>query len=242
VTSDEGHRGQFTQLFDDWKRGDRAARDKIIEMNLGLVGAVVGRFQSVGDEREDLFQVGSIGLIKALERFDPDLGHNFSTYAFHTILGEVRRYIRDRGALRVSRGLKERAVQVRTARAQLCQSLGREPSLKEVAQVLGADEADVCEALESSAPVMSLHDPGLGSDDESSSLLGRIGVSSPDITERVALLQTLDQLPILQKRILLLRYFNEMTQQQVAARLDISQSQVSRLERSAIISVRKMMA
>lgn len=233
---------EFDSLYSAWKAGDRQARDRIIEQNLGLVGAVVGRFQSNTDEREDLFQVGSVGLIKALNRFDPELGFSFSTYAFHTILGEVRRYLRDKGPVHVSRSLKEKALRVRSAHARLDQQLGREPTLREIAQHLGCEESEVVEALESSLPVLSLYEPVIRGGDESQYLLDRVGVPPKDVTEAVALGQTLDGLPHLEREVLRLRYFDELTQQDVAQRLGISQSQVSRIERAAIVQMRSMLA
>ncbi len=233
----------FTSLFQSWRRGDRRARDRLIEMNLGLVGAIAGKFCGPGEDREDLFQVGSVGLIKALERFDPSLGFNFSTYAFHTILGEVRRYLRDRGPVHVSRSLKEQAARIRRERGRLVQELGREPTLKEIAAVVGIDESDVASALEASAGVVSLQEEvGEKGRPEPVYLLDRIGSPPQDVTERLALSESLQSLPALEQEILKMRYFGELTQQEVASRLGISQSQVSRIERGAIVKLRRMLA
>lgn len=233
----------FSSLFQSWRRGDRRARDRLIEMNLGLVGTIAGKFCGPGEDREDLFQVGSVGLIKALERFDPSRGFNFSTYAFHTILGEVRRYLRDRGPVHVSRSLKEQAARIRRARGKLVQDLGREPTLKEIAAVVGIDESDVASALEASAGVVSLQEEvGEKGSPEPLYLLDRIGSPPQDVTERLALSESLHALPVLEQEIMKMRYFGEMTQQQVASRLGISQSQVSRIERGAIVKLRRMLA
>jgi RNA polymerase sporulation-specific sigma factor len=233
----------FGSLFQSWRQGDRRARDRLIESNLGLVGAIVGKFCGPGEDREDLFQVGSVGLIKALERFDPSRGFNFSTYAFHTILGEVRRYLRDKGPLHVSRSLKEQASRVRRERARLAQELGREPTLKEIAAVLGIDESDVAAALEAGAGVVSLYEEvGSKEKPEPLYLLDRIGAPPQDVTERLALAESLEALPALEQDVLKMRYFAELTQQEVARRLGISQSQVSRVERGAIVKLRRMLA
>lgn len=231
----------FEALFRAWRNGDKRARDRLIEMNLGLVGTIVGRFCGPLEERDDLFQVGSLGLIKALERFDPALGFSFSTYAFHTILGEVRRYIRDSNPVRVSRSIKERAAKVRSFRARLSQTLGREPSIKELAAAVGVEESEVVAALEALAPVISLFEPLNTGRDDPVYLADRIAELPPDVVDGVALKQTIDKLPVIEREVLKLRYFEEMTQQEVAKRLGISQSQVSRIERAAILRMRQML-
>jgi len=233
----------FGSLFQSWRRGDKRARDRLIEMNLGLAGAIAGKFCGPGEDREDLFQVGSVGLIKALDRFDPSRGFNFSTYAFHTILGEVRRYLRDRGPVHVSRSLKEQASRIRRERSRLAQNLGREPTLKEIAAAVGIDESDVASALEASAGVVSLQEEvGEKGKPEPLYLLDRLGSPPQDVTERLALSESLGELPALEQEILKMRYSGEMTQQEVARRLGMSQSQVSRVERGAIVKLRRMLA
>jgi len=242
VTCPPGEAADFGSLFRQWQSGDRSARSRLIEMNLGLVGAIVGRFVGAGEEREDLFQVGSIGLIKALDRFNPALGFNFSTYAFHTILGEVRRYLRDRGPVRVSRSLKERAARVRKVSALLSQQLGRDPTVREIAESIGSDESEVVSCLESTAGVVSLYEPASSTRDDPGYLLDRIGIPPKDVTEGVALTEAMEQLSSIERQVVERRYFHEMTQQDVAKDLGISQSQVSRIERRAIMKMREQLA
>lgn len=232
---------EFMELFEASRAGDMEARGRLIEMNLGLVGAIVGRFCGPREDREDLFQVGSLGLLKALDRFDPSLGYSFSTFAFHTILGEVRRYLRDKGPVHVSRTLKERAARAKSARGRLYQQLGREPTVKEVADLLGFEESDVVMALESASPVVSLYEQAGKGTDDARYLIDLVSVPPPDVLETVALNESLESLPPIEKQVLMLRYYGELTQQQVAIRLGVSQSQVSRIERNAIVRMKQML-
>lgn len=219
--------------------GDPEARQRLIEEHGRLVWDIVNRFRGRGEDTADLFQVGCIGLLKAADRFDPAFGTQFSTFAVPTVMGEIRRHLRDHGPLRVSRRLKEvagRAAQVRTG---LTARLGREPTLEELAVATGVTADELVDAMEASIPPISLYEP-LSDDDSAGLVLDRIPgrESDAEVLDHIALGQALRRLPPRQRLILELRFFAELTQATVAARLGISQAQVSRLEKQALALMR----
>jgi RNA polymerase sigma-B factor len=227
----------FAQLRDDSAtEPDRElARDALVHLHLPLVEHCARRFRNRGEPFEDLVQVGTIGLIKAIDRFDLDRGVEFSTYATPTIIGEVKRYFRDKGwAIRVPRRLQELRMQIGAAGAELTQSLGRSPTPRELAERIGCSVEDLLEGIESSNAYSTLSlDAGDNDEDGGAgSMLDAIGVDDENIEHveiRESIKPLLDRLDAREKRILLLRFFKNMTQSQIAEEIGVSQMHVSRL-------------
>ena len=216
--------------------GDKAAAERLVEENSGLIWSVARRFFGRGAEPDDLYQLGCLGFLKAIAGFDPDFGTQFSTYAVPKIAGEIRRFLRDDGAIKVSRSLREQAAMVFTARERLKNALGREPALSELSEETGlsAEEIAQCE-LAVAAPDSLQRETGDGL-----TLEGALGGESPEegLIERIALREAVDRLPEREKMTILLRFFKGLTQEQAARLLGVSQVQVSRLERRAIEKLR----
>lgn len=226
--------------------GDKAARDRLVEANLRLVRSLVTRFASTSADLDDLFQLGCIGLLKAVDRFDLSYDVRFSTYAVPLILGEIRRHLRDDGPMRVSRSLKQLAQQARRAREKLSGSLGREPTIAEIAAECGVSTEEVVEALDGARPPASIHQTVHESDGDPIYLLDQLaseeGQREGQWLDRVALREGLSQLPEREQMVILLRFFRDKTQAEVAEVLGCSQVQVSRLERRALEQIRNFMS
>lgn len=223
-------------------QGDKEARDTLIEENMGLVYSVARRFLGRGVDQEDLFQIGSIGLIKAVDKFDPAFQVRFSTYAVPMITGEIKRFLRDDGMLKVSRSLKETACKAYQAREELERSLGREPTLAEIAQALEADREELILALESGAEVESLQQTIFQGDGSSIQLEDKLeaeGDSHEELLNRVLLEEILGVLPGQERALLYQRFFQERTQAEIARELGISQVQVSRMEKRILKQLRQ---
>ena len=224
-------------LLEEARRGDNEACTRLIEENGGLIWSVVRRYYGRGAEPEDLYQLGCLGFLKAVRGFDPAFGCQFSTYAVPKIAGEIRRFLRDDGAVKVSRGLKERAGAVRAARERLSARLGREPALSELAAETGLEPEEIAAAEEAGLPVASLQsETGDGLTLES--VLGDEGMEE-GIVEREALRAAIAALPERERRVILLRYYRGMTQEGAARILGVSQVQVSRIERKAVELLRR---
>jgi RNA polymerase sigma-B factor len=211
-----------------------AARDALVHLHLPLVEHCARRFRNRGEPFEDLVQVGTIGLIKSIDRFDSDRGVEFSTYATPTIIGEIKRYFRDKGwAIRVPRRLQELRMQIGTATAELTQALGRSPTPRELAEAIGCSVEEIVEGIESSNAYSTLSlDAGDDSDDGAASMLDAIGVDDAGLEHveiRESIKPLLDRLDPREKKILLLRFFKNMTQSQIADEIGVSQMHVSRL-------------
>jgi RNA polymerase sigma-B factor len=210
------------------------ARDRLVGLHLPLAEHCARRFRNRGEPFEDLVQVGTIGLIKAVDRFDGDRGVEFSTYATPTIIGEIKRHFRDKGwAIRVPRRLQELRMRISAATPQLTQQLGRAPTPSEIAERLGVDTEEVVEGIESSNAYATLSlDAGDNGDDNAVSMLDTMGVSDEGIEHvelRESIKPLLDSLPAREKNILMLRFFRNMTQSQIAVEVGVSQMHVSRL-------------
>ena len=210
------------------------ARDELVHLHLPLVEHCARRFRNRGEPFEDLVQVGTIGLIKSIDRFDSDRGVEFSTYATPTIIGEIKRYFRDKGwAIRVPRRLQELRMQIGAATAELTQSLGRSPTPRELAENIGCTVEEIIEGIESSNAYSTLSlDAGDDSDDGAASMLDAIGVDDAGLEHveiRESIKPLLDRLDPREKKILLLRFFKNMTQSQIADEIGVSQMHVSRL-------------
>ena len=211
-----------------------AARDALVRLHLPLVEHCARRFRNRGEPFEDLVQVGTIGLIKSVDRFDTGRGVEFSTYATPTIIGEIKRYFRDKGwAIRVPRRLQELRMQIGSATAELTQSLGRSPTASELAERVGCSVEEIIEGIESSNAYSTLSlDATDDSDDGTSSMLDALGADDAGLEHveiRESLKPLLDRLEPREKRILLLRFFKNQTQSQIAEEIGVSQMHVSRL-------------
>lgn len=228
-------------LIEQAHQGDKAARERLVEENLGLVFTVARRFRGRGCEAEDLIQIGSIGLLKAIDKFDVRYDVKFSTYAVPLITGEIRRFLRDDGMIKVSRSLKETACRIYAAREELEGKLGREPALEELEEVLDFSREEMMLALESSAQVDSLYRPVSREEGGSAMLMDRIE-ERENANERVLNHMLLEQLlKILEeeeRQLIDLRYFHEKTQMETAKELGISQVQVSRMEKKILRKMR----
>jgi len=233
---------QMRELFCRLRAGDEEAREKLVVGNLRLVLSVIQRFSNRGEYVDDLFQVGCIGLMKAIDNFDLNQNVRFSTYAVPMIIGEIRRYLRDNNAVRVSRSLRDvayRALQVRDA---LVNRHGREPTLGEIAEQMQLPRAEVVYALDAIQEPVSLFEPIYNDGGDPIYVMDQVSDDKASDTEwlkRIALEEALDKLPPRERRILQLRFFKGKTQMEVAEQIGISQAQVSRLEKAALRQLRK---
>ena len=219
------------------REGDASACEQVLLENNGLIWSVVRRYYGRGVEPDDLYQLGCLGFLKAVRGFDPDFGTQFSTYAVPKIAGEIRRFLRDDGPVKVSRGLKERGTGIRTARARLETELGREPTLSELAEETGLSPEDIAAAETAVDPVVSLQ-AETGADGLTLEGMLTVGNEEDGMVERLTLRAAMARLPEREQQVLLLRYFRGMTQMNTARVLGVSQVQVSRLERRALDKLR----
>ncbi|GGD69681.1 RNA polymerase sporulation sigma factor SigF [Paenibacillus nasutitermitis] len=223
--------------------GDTLARDTLVQSNIRLVWSVVQRFMGRGYEPEDLFQIGCIGLLKSVDKFDLSYDVKFSTYAVPMIIGEIQRFLRDDGTLKVSRSLKETANKVRKTKDELSKVLGRLPTIKEVAESLGITPEDVVFAQEANKPPTSIHETVFENDGDPITLMDQIADDSQDRWfDKLALSEAISGLSERERIIVFLRYYRDQTQSEVAARLGISQVQVSRLEKKILQLIRDQIA
>jgi RNA polymerase sporulation-specific sigma factor len=234
-------------LINNAKAGDKQAQTILVENNVGLVWSIVKRFQNRGYEIDDLFQIGSIGLIKAINKFDTSFNVKFSTYAVPMIIGEIKRFIRDDGIIKVSRSLKEVSSKARITKEIMCKELGREPSINELSSRMEVSPEDLVMALEAGCTPESLYSTiGEGGDNSPILLIDRINSDNnneAELINKIAIRQILDTLDARERQIIILRYFNEKTQVQIAKMLGISQVQVSRIEKKILKDIKiKMIA
>lgn len=240
---DDPYEGKDTiELILMAKEGDKLAQSMLVENNIGLVWSIVRRFQNRGHETEDLFQIGCIGLIKAINKFDTSFDVRFSTYAVPMIIGEIKRFLRDDGIIKVSRSLKEVSNKVRITKEVLSKELGREPTISELSQRLDIPVEELVMAVEAGHSPESLFSP-VNEGDNSSLLLidklnDRCNDDETDIIDKIALREVMDTLKPREKQIIILRYFKEKTQVQIARMLGISQVQVSRIEKKILEDIR----
>jgi RNA polymerase sporulation-specific sigma factor len=229
-----------TALLQKASQGDKAAREKLITGNLRLVLSVIGRFSARGENPDDLFQVGCIGLMKAIDHFDTSLGVRFSTYAVPMIIGEVRRYLRDYNPVRVSRSIRDLAYRAMQTKEALQRETGREPKVEEIAQAIGVPKHQVVLALEAIVDPVSLYEPVYSDAGDTIYVMDQIGDGHTDAQwiDEIMLKTAIRDLPEREKRILSLRYMHGLTQTEVAKEIGISQAQVSRLEKGALQKVK----
>ena len=233
---------RMLELFPLVHAGDKAARDEFVQGNLRLVLSVIQRFASRGENADDLFQVGCIGLMKAIDNFDVSQNVRFSTYAEPMIIGEIRRYLRDNSAIRVSRSLRDTAYRVLQCREALTLQLGREPSLKEIAAQLELPERDISAALDAISAPVSLFDPVFTDGGDPLTVMDQVRDTKNtegSWLEQITLREGFSRLGDREKQILHARFFDGQTQMDVAKSMHISQAQVSRLEKGAICELRK---
>jgi len=226
------------------RAGEQSSREALLLGHARLVYAIVRKFLHIGHDPEDLFQIGSIGLLKAIDRFDLQIGVKFSTYAVPLIIGEIRRYLRDDGPIKVSRDLKEKAHKARKCQERLQAELGREARLSEIAAALQSTEEEIVLALDAIRPPASLFEKVNTEDDSSVHLVDyfRPPMAEGDsMVEELAIKQVVACLPTKERHIICARYFENRTQSQVAEELGVSQVQISRLEKAILARLRKML-
>ena len=226
------------------KAGDIEAMNKLIEINLPLVSSISKKFINRGYDYEDIFQIGSIGLVKAIKNFDVKFNVKFSTYAVPMIMGEIKRFLRDDGIIKVSRNVKNIARKIHFDREVLSKELNREPTIEELSQYSGVNKEDIVLAMESSANLQYLYDTIHQDDGAPVLLIDKISESNIEdnsVVDRIALKDVLQNLDSKSRQIIMLRYFKDKTQVQVAKMLGISQVQVSRIEKKVLLEMRKQL-
>ncbi len=229
-------------LFQKIQEGDEAARQLYIKGNLRLVLSVIKRFQNTDENLDDLFQIGVIGLIKAIDNFDSSLGVKFSTYAVPMIIGEIRRYLRDNNAIRVSRSLRDTAYKAIYAKEDLMKRQQKEPTILEIAKEIGVDKEEICLALDAIQSPVSLYEPVYSEGGDTLYVMDQISdkkCKEDNWVQNMALKDAIRRLPERERLIINLRFFQGKTQMEVAEEAGISQAQVSRLEKNALKSMRR---
>jgi RNA polymerase sporulation-specific sigma factor len=224
------------------QEGDKEARETLIEENMGLIHHVVKRFLGRGVEAEDLFQIGAIGLVKAVDRFDLSYDVRFSTYAVPMIAGEIKRFLRDDSMIKISRSLKELAIRAARLREQLFMERGEEPGVEELAKLLKVEPEELVQAMDGSAEVESLQKIVYQGDGEGLSLMDKVEQGKDEeetLLCQLLLEQLLSSLEPKERRLIMLRFFHDRTQTQVAEELGMSQVQVSRLEKKILQALKK---
>ena len=222
------------------QKGDRGACEQLINENSGLIWSVARRFIGRGAETDDLYQLGCLGFLKAVEGFDLEFGTQFSTYAVPKISGEIRRFLRDDGTLKVSRSLKEQAASIRSVRNKLTTLLGREPTIQELSDQTGFSPEEIAMAETATAATESIHQE-TGEDGFCLENVLTDTESEEQMVEKIALRQAVEKLPERERLVIQLRYYHSLTQQRVAKVMNVSQVQVSRIEKKALENIREFM-
>ena len=228
------------------QNGDDKAQEILIENNLGLVRSVVNKFSNIGYERDDLYQLGSIGLVKAIQKFNDEFNVKFSTYAVPMILGEIKRHLRDDGIIKVSRSLKQIGVKIKIESEVLTKKLGRDPTVEEISKSLGISKEDIVMALESNASVEYLH--GVIHEEEGNPicLIDKLSedkvVDDNRLVDNILLKDSLNKLEKRERQIIMLRYFEDRTQNEIGKILGISQVQVSRIEKRVLSKMKNLIS
>ena len=234
---------QTLKLIELSQQGDQKAKEFLIKKNIALVKSIVKKFLNRGYEYEDLLQIGVIGLIKAIQNYDDSYDVRFSTYAVPMIMGEIKRFLRDDGPIKVSRSLKELANKALAAKEHLKKQLGREPSIHEISQAVKSPPEDIIYALEASRPPASIYDVIYEDDDNPILLIDKIAEEDNQVSkvvDRVVLKDLLSRLDKRERAVIIMRYFQDKTQSDIADSLGISQVQVSRIEKKVLLKMRKM--
>ena len=230
-----------TELLRRMHSGDKSARDELINGNLRLVLSVVQRFTNRGENPDDLFQVGCIGLIKAIDNFDINQNVRFSTYAVPMIIGEIRRYLRDNNSMRVSRSIRDVAYHAMQEKEKLVTKLGRDPTVEEIAKAMNMKKEEIVLALEAIVEPVSLYEPVFSDGGDTIYVMDQLGDSGDDGSwlDEIIFRESVENLPEREKKILYLRFLKGKTQMEVAGEIGISQAQVSRLEKGAIEAIKR---
>ncbi|RKD34706.1 RNA polymerase sporulation sigma factor SigF [Thermohalobacter berrensis] len=233
------------KLIERAQEGDKEAQSILVNHNLGLVRSVLKRFSNRGYDIEDLFQLGCIGLIKAIQKFDSSYKVRFSTYAIPMIVGEIKRFLRDDGIVKVSRSLKQTAGKAKSAKERLTKKLGREPTIQEIADEIKVDKEELVMALDSNHQPEYLYDVVLQNDGSPIHLIDRIGSNEredSEVLDKITLKQAISKLKPRERQIIIMRYFKDKTQTEIAKMLGISQVQVSRIEKRVLKNMKKMIS
>lgn len=230
----------ISELICRAQAGDEQATETLVTENTGLIWSVARRFQGRGTDLEDLYQLGCLGFLKAVEGFDTEYGTQFSTYAVPKIAGEIRRFLRDDGAVKVSRGIKEQAATIKSVRSRLTAALGREPTIQEISRQTGISPEDIAMAETATAATESIQRQ-CGEEGFTLENLLTDTESEENMVEKIALRQAVAKLPQRERSVIQLRYFHGLTQQRAAKVLDVSQVQVSRIEKKAIGMLRQLL-
>ncbi len=231
---------ELTALIARSQAGDSRATEQLVEENSGLIWSVARRFLGRGTEADDLYQLGCLGFLKAVEGFDLQYGTQFSTYAVPKIAGEIRRFLRDDGAVKVSRSIKEQAATIKSTRNRLTAALGREPTIQEISRQTGFSPEEIALAETATAATESIQRE-TGEEGFSLENILTDTESEERMVEKIALRQAIEALPEREKTVIQLRYFHSLTQQRVAKVMSVSQVQVSRIEKKALIILRELM-
>ena len=231
---------EIVKLMREVKAGDEFARDKFVVANLRLVLSVVQRFSAHSDKADDMFQVGCVGLIKAIDNFDESLNVKFSTYAVPMIIGEIRRYLRDNNSVRVSRSIRDTAYRALKVKEEIVKKFNYEPTPAEIAKILDVDESEINFALDAISDTISLNEPVYTDGNETVRIMDQIASVNDDenLVEKMTLNDAIKNLSDREKEILLMRYYVGKTQMEVSGEVGISQAQVSRLEKTALKTLR----
>ncbi|MCR6096590.1 RNA polymerase sporulation sigma factor SigF [Salipaludibacillus agaradhaerens] len=233
---------EVKKLIAEAQQGNQKARDRIVSHNTRLVWSVVQRFLNRGYDQEDLFQIGCIGLIKSVDKFDLSFDVKFSTYAVPMIIGEIQRFLRDDGTVKVSRSIKETANHIRKMSDELAKTFGRVPTIQEIADKLDISPEEVVFAQEANRQLASIHETVYENDGDPITILDQISdENDTKWFDKIALKDEIDRLSDREKLIIFLRYYKDQTQSQVAERLGISQVQVSRLEKKILIQLKEQL-
>lgn len=235
---------ETVELIQKAQDGDKKATEKLVEFNLGLVRSIIKKFKNRGYDREDLFQLGSIGLIKAIQNFDTSYNVKFSTYAVPMIMGEIKRFLRDDGIIKVSRSLKETYQKIHQAKENLSKILQREPTLEEISEELKIDKEEIIMALESGYTPEYLYATIHQDDGSPVLLIDKISDESAEdisVVDHITLKEMISKLESRERQIVVMRYFQDKTQTEIAKKLGISQVQVSRIEKKILNRMRESM-
>lgn len=233
------------ELIKKAQGGDDRARELLVQENVGLIWSLVRRFSNRGYDMEDLFQIGSIGLLKSIDKFDLSYNVKFSTYAVPMIVGEIKRFLRDDGIIKVSRSLKETAYKARLLKEELIRELNREPTISEIAAGLDLEVGEVVEAIESNAEIESLNAIIYQGDGKPITLSDKINqepMLQTNLVEKIVLTELIERLLPIEREIITMRYFEDRTQTEISQVLGISQVQVSRIEKRILKKLKEMMS
>ena len=234
---------EMTELFKKMQEGDKFAREELIKGNLKLVLSILKRFSNQNENMDDLFQIGCVGLVKAIDNFDLSYNVKFSTYCVPMVLGEIRRYLRDNNSIRISRSIKDIAYKVLKLKDELTVKNGKEPTIEEIAKILEIEETDIMLALESLKPTVSLFEPIYNDGGDTIYLFDQVADknSNKDLDLSLALEKAISKLNDREKYIIDQRFVIGKTQMEIAESLGISQAQISRIEKEALVRVRREM-